>query len=522
MKVYFILLDSSKTSFEIRRILADFIIIGGGTAGCIVSTRLAQYGFDVLLISSGSNDTLNPLMYEKSLFKQLFNYPNYKHNLYTNPSINLNNRTLDIIVWNTLGGNSINDGGIQRLMTNDWNYFINVTDDSSFHRNTMSKYYKLVENYTSNNRFLSSNIYGINGSIQITQPYDPIFYQIWKNIANELNETFTNNLSDNIEYGFSFEASSFTNEKRSWSCKNYLTSIKTKYSNLHVLTETTAIKFNLNKQTKKIQNVLFLSQDGLFIGIARKEYILSAGTFFSPHLLMLSGIGDRNILQENNITLKHELKQVGKSLTDNGVIIMKYKTENFSIGQSIPIALINTQFQTTMNNPNTFLRLKMDNITKDLYILIINSSPKSPVGYISLYNSNPLTSPKISLDYLNHPDDLQIFVNAILYIRKMMSTNVMKNYAKLIEILPGLDEKDLSKYVKNTLTASHYFSGTCSMGKNAENSVVDNHFKVHGLYNLRVVDASIFPRNFTTKSGPFLTVHALAEKAAHILSQKYL
>jgi choline dehydrogenase len=62
----------------------------------------------------------------------------------------------------------------------------------------------------------------------------------------------------------------------------------------------------MNKKTKKIQNVLFVSKDSLFIGIAKKEYILSAGTFFSPHLLMLSGIGDPQILRANAIPIKHQ------------------------------------------------------------------------------------------------------------------------------------------------------------------------------------------------------------------------
>ncbi len=461
-------------------------------------------------------------MNEKSLFNQLFNNPHFKHYFPASPSPNLNNRIMDIIVWNTLGGNSINGGGIQRLMADDWNYFINATGDQSFHIKTMSKYYKMVENYASTDPFSTLNIHGNNGSIKITQVYDSIFNKIWKNIANELNETFTNDLADTIDYGFSFEASSFTNGMRSWSCNNYLTSTLNKYSNLKVLTGATAIKFNIDKKTKTIKNVLFVSKDGLFIGIARKEYILSAGTFFSPHLLMLSGIGDPHILQENNISIKHELKQVGKHLIDNGMIIMKYETQNFSIDQSIPVALINNQLHTTSINPNTFFIFKMDNNTKDLYVIILNASPKSTIGFISLHNSNPFMPPKIILDYLTDPKDLETFINAIKYIRNIMSTETMNKYAKLTEILPGLKETDLSTYIKNTLTPSNHFVGTCSMGQNSENSVIDSHFKVHGINNLRVVDASIFPTNFSSKSGPFLTVHALAEKAAHILYQTHL
>ncbi|CAF4442934.1 unnamed protein product, partial [Adineta steineri] len=93
---------SSTLPSKIQQIEADFIIIGGGTAGCIVSARLAEYGFQTLLISSGSNDTQNPLMREQAFYKQLLhNTPQFKYYLPLSSSPNLNNRTLDVIVWNT-------------------------------------------------------------------------------------------------------------------------------------------------------------------------------------------------------------------------------------------------------------------------------------------------------------------------------------------------------------------------------------------------------------------------------------
>ena len=233
---------------------------------------------------------------------------------------------------------------------------------------------------------------------------------------------------------------------------------------------------------------------------------------------MLSGIGDSKILQENNIPLKHELKQVGKNLIDNGYIIIKYQTQNFSIGQSIPIALINTQSSTT---PNTFFVVQLNNNTKQLSFMIVNASPKSPTGFISLYNSNPLMPPKINYEYLTGPQDLEIFINAINYIRQIMSTETIQNYDRVTEISPGLQQTDLSTFIKTALGPTNHFLGTCSMGKTAENSVVDNYFKVHGIHNLRVVDASVFPANFSSKAGPCLTIHALAEKAAYILYKIY-
>ncbi len=163
----------------------------------------------------------------------------------------------------------------------------------------------------------------------------------------------------------------------------------------------------------------------------------------------------------------------------------------------------------------------MNDETEILKLFILNASPTSTIGSISLYNSNPLIPPKIHLDYLSDKRDLDTFINAIHYIRKIMSTNAIKGYATTTEILPGMNEQDLSAYVKTTFDTAKHFTGTCSIGRNAEDSVVNNQFKIHGLSNLRVVDASIFPANFTVKTGSLLTVYALAEKAAFIIRQTY-
>ena len=514
-------MDKTQTSYQMQKIEADFVVVGGGSAGCVVAARLAEYGFETLLLSSGSNDTANPVMREKSSFAQLFQIPQFRHYLRPEPSPNLNHRIVDVIVWNTLGGNSVNGGGMERMMINDWNAFIRATDDRSFNHQNMTKYYEMVENFASTESVSNSAIHGHDGLIKITQAHDYLFDDIWKRVADEIHETFSDDLAGTVDYGFSFEPSSFTDGLRSWSGDAYVASAVLKYPNLKVVTGATVIKLEMNEKTKHITNVLFVSSDGLFNAVARKEYILSAGTFYSPQLLMLSGIGDSDILQKSRIPMKHELKQVGKNLVDNGLVIVEYETKDLQITKSIPVALINSQSTTTNTNPDTFLILKMNNSTRRLYVVIFNASPKSAPGSVSLHNSNPLVPPKITLNYLEDQNDIRTFVDAINYVRIALSTNVIKQSAQVTEITPGLAEIDLAMYVKNTLTPAHHFIGTCSMGKNAENSVVNSHFQVHGINNLRVVDASVFPAGFASKTGPCLTVYALAEKAAHMIHQEY-
>ncbi|CAF1106566.1 unnamed protein product [Didymodactylos carnosus] len=494
---------------------ADFVIVGGGTAGSIIAARLAEYGYETLLLSSGSNDTTNPLMTQQDLFGQLFQTSRFKHNLFSEPSSNLNNRTMDVVAWNTLGGSGINGGGMERTMTDDWQYFVNATDDHSFAYENMLKYYKKVENFTTSTPNFDYSIHGRNGPIKITLEYDNTFNSVWQNITEEMNETFSSEFIRTNDYGFSFEPTVFTNGHRSWSGDAYLAPAQSKYSNLKVITSATVIKFDVNEETKQINSVLFVTKDGFFVAIAKNEYILSAGTFFSPHILMISGIGDPDILSEKGIHVKHSLKQVGKNLVDNGIVSVEYETKNFSISKCIPVGHI----RATNETPNIFFILKNNEKTNRLFVIIFNPSPKSIAGSVSLYNSNPLMSPKIILNYFENEEDMITFVDGIRYIRQIMSTNAMKQFAQFEEILPGSnDEVD---YIKNSFIPASHFLGTCSIGKNGEDSVVNNQFKVHGIKNLRIVDASIFPAGFASKTGPCLTVYALAEKAADILRQKF-
>ncbi|CAF3591735.1 unnamed protein product [Rotaria sordida] len=501
---------------------ADFIVVGGGTAGCIVASRLAEYGFEVLLLSSGSNDTANSLMRQKSLFIELLKTSQFKHHLFHTPLSNLNNRTLELIVWNSLGGNSINWGGMERMTKSECDLLVNASGDESFCLENMAMYYKMVENFETTAIFPTEGIHGNNGPIHMIHVDEPLFSDVWKKVADELGETFSDDLAGPIDYGFSFEPSSFVHGVRHWSASEYLVPALDKYPNLTVITGATVTKFNVNTITKRIDNLLFVSSNGCFSAVARKEYILSAGTFFSPHLLLLSGIGDPELLEKNNIQIKHALTQVGKNLTDNGVLTLEYEMKGLPVDRCIPVALVNRQMKTTKTNSDLFFVLKMNRTTERLSVLIFNDSPQSPTGSVSLYNSNPLVPPKVTLNYLEDEKDVETFVDGINYLRRIMSTNALKEIAQVAEISPGIQEMNLSDYIRNTLTSANHFIGTCSMGQDAKNSVVDKDFKVHGLENLRIVDASVFPKGFVSKLGPCLTVYALAEKAADILRQYYV
>lgn len=508
------------TTSNVYENLSDFVIIGGGTAGCVIATRLAEYGFETLLITSGLNDLSNPLIREMSQFLNLLTSSDFKHHIRSTPAPNLNPQMMEVIAFNTLGGSSINGGGMQRMAAKNWQLFVDATGDSSYDIEHMSKYYKRIENFTSTGAVPNAEIHGKNGPIKLTHVYDPMFDQAWKNVANELNEIFTGDLAESIDYGFSFEPSASKDGIRSCSADAYLIPAMAKYSNLKVITGATVTKLDLDEETKQVKSVRFHTSDGEFIGIARKEYILSAGAVFSPHLLMLSGIGDPDILKKHDVSVKHILKQVGKNFMDSARLVVKYGAKNLYLDDSKPVALVNTNVKTTSSNSNTFFILKFIESIKQLFVFIYHDLSGSPVGFVTLQDSNPLTPPNLVTDYLKDENDINRYIDSITYLRKIMSTDALKEFGPFIEISPR-SEEDLSEHVRKNLQMGHHFTSTCSMGRNAEDSVVDNQFKVHGIGNLRVIDASIYPVGLSATVGPCFTIYALAEKGADAIRQQY-
>lgn len=500
---------------------ADFVIAGGGTAGCVLAARLSERGYQTLLITSGSDDSENPIITEKSRVETLLSDPMFKHLLFTKPLKSLDDRILYVTVRKTLGGSSVNNGWMERIGPNDWDEFVRATGDESFSYENMKIFYDMVEDYSSLNPSVLSSNHGTNGPIKLTREFDPSFEDAWRNVAAETNETFTADLTGEINYGLSFEPVAFRNGRRSWCGNEYLIPAMKNYPNLILITKATVLKLELNESTQRIDHLSFISPDGYFHAVAAKEFILSCGSLYSPQILMLSGIGSEESLRKANITVKHNLEHVGRHLLDNGLLFMHYSAQNISNGSSIPIGLVNTELPTDATNAKIFFLFKMNHETKAMTVVIFNASPKSSAGSVTLLNNDPLTPPIIEYEYLSNEDDLKTFTNSIHYVRKIIASESLKQFGPFTEIAPGAETNDFHKYVKETLMPGHHFVGTCCMGTTAENSVVDRNFRVHGIENLRVVDGSVFPSGLTSKMGPCLTIYALAEKAAQVISNSY-
>ena len=285
---------------------------------------------------------------------------------------------------------------------------------------------------------------------------------------------------------------------------------------------------------------------------ANREIILSAGSIGSPHILQVSGIGDSDKLKNYEIDVVHELKGVGKNLQDHLMFRPVYKVKNlkslnskinslfgnFLIGleyilkQSGPMtmgasqvcgfvksdssrATPNLQFHVQPISTDILGATKMhdfDGITPT----IANVRPTSR-GEINIASNDTRDNPKIKMNYLSTQDDRDVAAKALKLVRNiMLNTETFKKY-KPQEYRPGAhitNDEELVKEASNYAQTIFHPVGTCKMG-NDENSVVSSELKVHGIKNLRVIDASIMP-NITSGNTNAPTI-MIAEKGADMI-----
>ena len=287
----------------------------------------------------------------------------------------------------------------------------------------------------------------------------------------------------------------------------------------------------------------------------KKEVILSAGSFQSPQILMLSGIGDKNELKSKGIKLKKELNGVGKNLQDHLFFPISslghkfegvnhhFKLQNQFLGLMKWIFTRKGVFTISPLEANAFVKL---NTTKneimqfhfvplvvgdvgeaDIYnpktyplidgytILPSLLKPKS-VGSVSIKSSNPFDKPIIQPNFLSKEEDLKNLVTGAKFALQLAQASSFNNYGK--QMYPNINTTDsnLAEYIKNTLETIYHPIGTCKMGKD-EAAVVNEKLQVKGIENLRVVDASIMPTIISGNTNA--PVYMIAEKASDMILQ---
>ncbi|MBW4629635.1 MAG: GMC family oxidoreductase N-terminal domain-containing protein [Brasilonema octagenarum HA4186-MV1] len=498
----------------------DYIVIGAGSAGCVVANRMSQNSdTTVLLLEAGNPDTKPEIHIPAEVGSLQGSEVDWGY--LTEPEPYLNNRKVFCPRGKVLGGSSsINLMIYIRGNPHDYDQWQALGNPGWSYQHVLPYFKKSEHNSRGADAY-----HGVDGELSVTDLISPgIVSQRFVDACVELGYDHNPDFNGVRQSGAGLYQSTIKDGKRHSTAAAFLVPIRQR-PNLTITTG--ALVTRLLFEGTRAVGVEYLHEGMLHQVRVNQEVILSAGAFDSPQLLLLSGIGDAKYLQGLGISVVADLPGVGQNLQDHLIVpVAQQTTQEVQPAITSNVSEAGLFFHSEGDleappdaqfffGPAIFVPPGYDRPDWG-FTGVVSLTQFQNIGSVSLRSSDPKDPPVIRMNYLQSEADVQKLIAGIRLMRQLFGSGAFDQFGGK-EIAPGAgvqSDAALEAYIRETCNTGHHQTGTCKMGTDPM-AVVDPELRVHGVKGLRVADASIMPT--LVRGNTNAPIIMIGEKAADLI-----